>query len=145
LACAVEWTDVGDAEKYRTAVARFENFDFSKQNEALYIVNRKVIKFFTDEAISRRRVQKAALNPRVFPRITHHRGQFYAYDFQPGETLYTVNSPELFQRLLGWLNASLWLHKDVSRDVMRQTCLRFYRDKTQERITLFHQKYGVKD
>ncbi len=141
----IEWTDVGDADKYKKTVGRYENYDFSKQNEALYIVNRKVIKFFVDATVTQRRVQKSKLNPVVFPPITHHAGQFYAYDFQPGETLYQVNNRETFQRLLDWLGANLWQPRSVDQEIMRATCLKFYRDKTLERLEMFHQKYAAAD
>ncbi|TSA58517.1 MAG: hypothetical protein D4R39_00315 [Methylophilaceae bacterium] len=141
----IEWTDVGDADKYKKTVGRYENYDFSKQNEALYIVNRKVIKFFVDATVTRRRVQKSKLNPNVFPPITHHAGQFYAYDYQPGETLYRVNSLEIFQRLLDWLGANLWQPRSVDQGTMQATCLKFYRDKTLERLEMFHQKYASVD
>ncbi len=141
----IEWTDVGDADKYKKTVGRYENYDFSKQNEALYIVNRKVIKFFVDATVTQRRVKKSKLNPGVFPPITHHVGQFYAYDFQPGETLYRANNRETFQRLLDWLGANLWQPGSVDRGIMRTTCLKFYRDKTLERLEMFHQKYAAAD
>ncbi len=142
---AIEWTDVGDVEKYKKAVSRYENYDFSKQDEALYIVNRKVIKFFVDATVTQRRVQKSKLNPAVFPPITNHAGQFYAYEFQPGETLYRVNTLKIFQRLLAWLGAKVWQPRSVDRGIMRATCLKFYRDKTLERLEMFHQKYAAAD
>lgn len=141
----IEWTDVGDLEKYKKAVRRYENYDFSKQDEALYIINLKVIKFFADDAVTQRRVQKSKLNPVVFPPITHHTGQFYAYDLQPGKTLYQVNSPRIFQLLLEWLEANLWRPQSVDPAIMRATCLKFYRDKTSERLEMFHRKYSVTD
>lgn len=142
---AIEWRDVGDLEKYKKVVSRYENYDFSKQDEALYIVNRKVIKFFVDATVTQRRVQKSKLNPAVFPYITHHAGQFYAYDFQPGETLYQVNNLQTFQRLLEWLGANLWQPQSVDPAIMGATCLKFYRDKTLERLELFHQRYAAAD
>jgi hypothetical protein len=141
----IDWTDVGDAAKYKAAVARYEDYDFSKQDEALYIVNRKVIKFFSDESITRRRVEKAALNSRVFPKITYHRRQFYAYDFQPGETLYASGTPDVFAAFLDWLRGNLWQRKNVAAELMRETCLKFYRDKTLERVAMFQRKYEIRD
>lgn len=138
---SIEWTDVGDADKYKKTVSRYENFDFSKQNEALYIVNRKVIKFFVDAKVTQRRVQKSALNPVVFPPITYHAGQFYAYDFQAGETLYQVNNQQIFQRFLEWLKNNLWRPQSIDPAIMRATCLKFYQDKTIERLAMYHQKY----
>lgn len=145
FAQTVKWIDVGDAEKYRAEVARFENFDFSKRDEALYMLNDKVVKFFADEAISKKRVEKAALNPKVFPKIRARKGQFYSYDFQIGATLYSINSPELFARLLRWLKTELWLSRKVPQEEMRQACNHFYRQKTQDRVELFFQKYPPKD
>jgi UTP-glucose-1-phosphate uridylyltransferase len=141
----VEWTDVGDAGKYKKTVSRYENYDFSKENEALYIVNRKVIKFFADASITERRVQKSRLNPMVFPPITQHAGQFYAYEFQPGETLYQVNSRDTFGRLLDWLGLHLWKRQKVDQELMRATCHKFYQVKTLERLSMFDRKYAYSD
>lgn len=141
----IEWTDVGDQEKYRKVALRYENFDFSKQDEALFIVNRKVIKFFVDAGITEKRVRKAKLNPSVFPAITDHAGQFYAYDYQPGETLYRVASPRTFQLLLEWLEDNLWQRREVEPELLRATCLKFYREKTLHRLERYHAKYSVAD
>lgn len=141
----IEWTDVGDLEKYKRAVSRFENYDFSKQNEALYIINGKVIKFFADPVVTRRRVEKSRLNPAVFPPISDYVGQFYAYEFQPGRTLYQINSPQIFRSLLEWLDDNLWHPAHPDQALMRATCLKFYRNKTLERLGLYHQKYASAD
>lgn len=139
------WSDVGDAEKYKEVVSRFENFDFSKSNEALYIINGQVIKFFVDEKVTERRVEKSKLNPLVFPEITKHQGQFYAYEFQPGETLYKANNQAIFRRFLEFLVKSLWLPQVVEPEIMRATCTKFYRDKTIERLALYMEKYPAPD
>lgn len=141
----IEWTDVGDANKYKKAVSRYENYDFSKENEALYIVNRKVIKFFADESIAERRVFKSKLNPTVFPTITHQAGQFYSYDFQPGETLYQLNSRETFARLLKWLDTNLWKRHSVDQASMHGACQTFYQTKTFERLSMYERKYPHSD
>lgn len=141
----IEWTDVGDANKYKKAVSRYENYDFSKENEALYIVNSRVIKFFADASITERRVLKSKLNPVVFPRVTGHKGQFYVYDFQPGDTLYQVNSGDIFSRLLDWLDANLWKRHEVEQSLMRVICDQFYHTKTLERLSMYDRKYPQSD
>lgn len=138
---SLHWTDVGDAEKFKDAVSQYENFDFSKQNEALYIINEKVIKFFADARITEKRVLKSKLNPDVFPSIAAHSGQFYAYGFQAGQTFYTVNRENAFKELLSWLNENLWRRQTVSPEIMRSTCMKFYKDKTFERLKLYFEKY----
>ena len=141
----IAWSDVGDAEKYKEIVSRYENFDFSKSNEALYIINGQVIKFFVDSKVTDRRVAKSKLNPSVFPKITKHEGQFYAYDFLPGETLYKANNHAIFRRFLDFLVKNLWLPKDVDAEKMRVTCTKFYHEKTMERLALYAQKYPGPD
>jgi dTDP-glucose pyrophosphorylase len=141
----ITWTDVGDAAKYKDIVGRYENFDFSKSNEALYIINGRVIKFFVDDNVVERRVKKSKLNPLVFPKINNHEGQFYSYDFQPGETLYKINNHIIFQNFLDFLVKDLWQPKEIDARKMRIICNKFYRDKTLERLALYSQKYPTPD
>lgn len=141
----ITWNDVGDANKYKEMVSRYENFDFSKSNETIYIVNGKVIKFFVDKVVTERRVAKSKLNPVVFPLIKKHEDQFYSYDFQPGETLYRLNNPIIFRRFLDFLAKDLWCAKEVDAEKMHTVCNKFYHDKTLERLTLYSQKYPAPD
>ena len=141
----IEWCDVGDSEKYKEMVSRYENFDFSKSNEALYIINDQVIKFFVDAEVTERRVAKTKINPSVFPIITKREGQFYAYDFQPGQTLYKVNNPTIFRRFMDFLMTSLWMPQKVDTEIMRAACRKFYHDKTMDRLARYAQKYQDPD
>ncbi len=137
----IEWTDVGDQEKYKKTVSRYENYDFSKLNESLYFSNNRVIKRFANQTITHKRVLKAKLNPDVFPEIIYHQDEFYAYNFQPGKTLYQHNNLHIFSKLLQWLKLNLWKKMDVSSDVFNKACISFYKDKTLERLRLYNEKY----
>ncbi|OGT37070.1 MAG: hypothetical protein A3F11_11630 [Gammaproteobacteria bacterium RIFCSPHIGHO2_12_FULL_37_14] len=145
IAKHVQWTDVGDENKFREVIGRYENFDFSKQDEALFIVNKKVIKFFSESGITKSRVQKSTLNTDVFPTITDCAGQFYAYNFQPGYTLYQKNNSHIFQALLRWLDEMLWIPKAIFSELMKESCMKFYKDKTFERLEKYHNKYPGSD
>lgn len=139
----IAWTDVGDFDRYRRAVLLVSDFDFSKSDEFFFAVGSKVIKYFVDPTITDRRVKKAALNRGAFPTITDHAGGFYAYTFQPGETLYERNSPATFHSLLEWLETEVWQKVDVDPAVMKQACRSFYRDKTLARLAEYERKYPV--
>lgn len=141
ISMPIDWTDVGDEKKYKMAVGRFENYDFSKTNEALYIVNKKVIKFFADKKVSTQRIQKAKVNPAVFPAISKSAGQFYAYSFQDGKTLYQFNNEGVFRELLDWLKKNLWLHREIDAAIMAGACKDFYQTKTLDRLKLYSFKY----
>jgi UTP-glucose-1-phosphate uridylyltransferase len=140
---SVTWTDVGDIDKYKRAVLQYADYDFSKSDEFFYTVGGKVIKYFADHAVSKMRVEKAGLNPAVFPRITDHAGGFYAYDYQPGDTLYKVNNVEIFSELLQWLEKDVWKKVDVPQAEMRKACDVFYRDKTLKRLADYKKKYAA--
>ena len=139
----VDWTDVGDLEKYKQAVLRFSDYDFSKSEEIFYCVGSKVIKYFVDHTVTDKRVAKAKMAPRVFPAITDHVGGFYAYIYQPGETLYDFNSPNILQSLLRWLETSVWKKVNVDADTMAHACRYFYKEKTHKRLEMYDQKYTM--
>ena len=141
----VEWIDVGTLENYKKAVSRYEEYDFSKTNEFIYIDNGLVIKFFADQTVVEKRVAKAALNSSVFPKINVRRGQFYCYPFIPGQTLYERNNIDTFKKLLKWLDQNLWVEIKVNTDDMRQICKTFYYEKTLNRLSMYHKKYEGAD
>lgn len=137
----VKWLDLGTYEKYRQAIEETEEYDFSKTNEFLYFTQRQVIKFFNDETIVRKRVEKASLKKHVFPSITYVGKQFYSYDFVSGQTLYAYNHPELFDKLLIWLERELWTPVAVSAEKMSMLCGSFYKEKTHLRLADYAKKY----
>ena len=141
ISMPIEWTDVGDEKKYKAAVGKYENYDFSKTDEALYIINNKVIKFFAEAKITHQRIEKAKLNPTVFPVITRSNGQFYAYPYQDGKTLYQFNNEVVFKNLLDWLKKNLWVPQKVNSEEMTSACKSFYQSKTLDRLELYEKKY----
>ena len=139
------WTDLGDFDKYRRAVAKYEPFDYSKPEEALFIVNGKVIKFFADAGVVERRVKRQQLNPQVFPPLTRVTKHFYSYPFQPGKTLYQTNNPRIFAQFLEWLQKNLWKPAHIDPPAMATLCRQFYQEKTTERLARYYKKHAVRD
>ena len=141
----IGWDDVGTIGNYREIMNRYEAYDFSKTNEFLYIVNGKVIKFFADNNVADKRVQRASMNQKVFPLIKKQVHQFYAYDFHPGKTLYEENNTLILKNLLDWLNLNLWKTPITSNDEMLAICQKFYKEKTLNRLEIFGKKYPGSD
>lgn len=144
-AVPIHWIDVGNEDLYQDVRALYEDFNFSKSNEFFYTINNKVIKFFADAKITELRVNKAALNPAVFPQISFHKDQFYAYEFLPGDVLYDLNSPERFTKFLQWLKKELWKPVDVDKKVFTKACHNFYFEKTKQRLEKYFAKYPGDD
>lgn len=140
-AVEIGWVDVGNNEKYEQAVRRYENFDFSKTEEAIYLVNGKVIKYFADPKIAQKRVQRAQLNPSVFPAVSKDEKGFYAYPMREGNTLYESCTPRIFRNFLTWLEKNLWHPVEVDQDRVSDSCSKFYHEKTTQRLKIFHEKF----
>ena len=139
--CDIDWIDVGDESKYLRALKLFERYDFGKQNEQIYFCDGRVVKYFTDKNIASKRVQRARLNPRVFPEILYLAGNFYSYQFIPGATLYKQNDPVLFNKLLDWLDAELWCDVDTEPNKFTDLCNDFYLRKSYVRLDAFDRKH----
>ena len=139
----ISWIDVGDYKKYKNEVIKYENYDFSKQDEFLYFAQNKVIKYFNNDNIAKNRVLKARLNQKVFPEILDSKNNFYSYNFLDGKTLYKKNDIRTFNALLNFLKNNLWdlQLKDYDSDLFHDSCELFYIKKTKQRIELFQKKY----
>ena len=86
----------------------------------------------------RKKYRKTLANPRVFPANCTYSGNYMAYDFFPGRTLYEFNNPVVFGELLKWLDSNVW--HSVEQDVT-SAALDFYKEKTLGRINKFLDKY----
>lgn len=140
---AITWMDVGTIEKYQAEAAKDLKYDFSKTDEMFYKLNGRIIKFFADASVTQNRVKKARLNQTVFPQIIGCEASFYAYSYQPGETLYVHPAPETFTKLLHWLSQNLWKPHAVADSAVKEMCHRFYEIKTEERLKKYSIKYPI--
>lgn len=133
------WMDLGSFDKYNKNLGL--EFDFSKTNEFIYFSDKKIVKFFHDSSIALKRVQKARLNPKVFPQNIVYKDQFFSYDKVEGDIVYKNINLLAFQNLLKWLLKNLWISKKVNNKKFQQICEDFYIKKTHERVALFKNKY----
>ncbi len=146
------WFDTGTLEHYTETNKNFsgENkFDFSKGNEFLYFVNNRVIKFFADRSIADKRHlrSKGALKG-LTPVIEAKRGHFYSYLKVDGQTLYGVLNAQMTAEFLKWAETHLWKKLELTRAQRKkftEACLRFYKDKTYERVESFIKKTDKKE
>jgi len=135
IAIETKWTNLGEFSKYQEIINNENPYDFSKPDELIYFVGSKVIKFFSDVEVVKKRITKSRLKPNVFPEITGIRNNFYSYDFFPGEVFYSSGNPSVFLQLLSWLDENLWTV--VPKSNISLLCKEFYYDKTLYRYNLF--------
>ena len=137
----VDWTDIGDHEKYINEVNKFSQFDFGKLDEFIYFGDENVVKYFKNEKVADDRYKNSLLNPSIFPNGIARKGQFYGYDFVLGQTLYKENSTEIFKQLLEWLSFEVWHAVPVEKHKFENACKKFYIDKTESRLNQYKRKY----
>lgn len=136
-----EWIDVGTKARYISALEA-EGYDYSKPHECTYVLDSRVIKFFTDakrKPIRSSRQQNELINvtPKEIPCSSNN---FAAYEKARGSTFYKNGSPSLFKSFLNWMRAEVWSEVE-SNDSFKLECIKFYKDKTQERIGAFLDKH----
>ena len=132
------WLDFGNPDVYKTELSKSQKFDFTKKDELTYICNNRVVKWWLDNSVAKKKYDKVSANPNVFPSNCQHSGNYIAYDFFPGKTLYEFNNPVAFAELLNWLEKSVW--KPVDADI-QQAAIEFYKTKSLQRIAKFLEKY----
>lgn len=142
------WFDTGTLKKYQETNKNFSSetskFDFSKNNEFLYFIDDRVIKFFSDENITKKRYSRA-MGPLkgLTPKIEKRKGQFYSYKKVAGQTLYTSANPNTVRDFLEWAKTHLWKEIRLTtkdRQKFSEACRKFYFDKTRERVNMYHDK-----
>lgn len=140
----IDWIDVGKFKLYQKYINQNTNFDFSKKNEAIYIINGKVIKYFKDKNIVNQRFNKSKKIKNIFP-VLKKKNNFYYYNYAEGKTLYEVrNNTKIFSYFVNWAHKKLWI-KSTKDKQFQLNCRRFYKDKTYKRLSKILLKYKTID
>lgn len=146
------WFDTGSIEKYIETNKNFSGesaiFDFSKNDEFLYFVDGKVIKFFADEEIAEKRYERSKILEGLCPKVEKYKNNFYYYAKVRGNTLYEVINPKVLTDFLNWSNKFLWKRRDLGYDkkkAFNQICKSFYYDKTMKRLENFYRNNNFED
>lgn len=148
---AFTWYDTGNpAALSRTREAYREDEApniLEKSNEAIWFVDGQVIKFSDDERFIADRVSRAGKLKGFVPEVTAVRAHMYRYQRAEGKVLSEVVTLPMFEDLLSY-SRGFWapcvLNHAQEQD-FRNACMRFYRDKTKERVDLFYINFGKTD
>lgn len=145
------WYDTGNVEALGRAREIYHLPDapniLEKANEAIWFVDGQVIKFSDDEKFIANRVARVQELQGFIPVVTGTRPHMYRYRKVEGKVLSEVANLPLFEKLLKqckvfWKPQVLDL---AERKLFRDNCMRFYRDKTLERVELFFKIYTRQD
>jgi molybdopterin-guanine dinucleotide biosynthesis protein A len=143
------WTDVGDEAAYRLAVAKMTGYDWTKPDEATYVIPQtgRVVKFFADDTKVSMRVHRGHLLGDAVPQPIMTHKLMFSYPFIPGvsaydrmETSIMGGGEPLFvtERILDFRRNMLMMKATVPDPVIRKAMqgVTFYHDKTYARIAM---------
>ena len=109
--------------------------------------NNKTIKFSTDFMFIDDRVSRTEHLDFYIPEIRNSSKNFYTYDFVEGEVFSKKVTGKKFEYLLSWLD-EFWKPITIGNEeheLFFDDCLKFYRDKTVNRIELYYRKFYNSD
>lgn len=145
------WHDTGNPIGLEETRNRYRGADepniLEKSNEAIWFVGENVIKFSNDKKFIANRVKRVEQIQGFVPEITGSELHMYRYPKVQGKVLSEVVTLPLFDSFLEYCN-TFWQTKaltQVETSTFQETCMKFYNDKTFERIALFYKNFDLKD
>jgi len=145
------WHDTGNIDALTKTREFYREPDapniLEKSNEAIWFVGSHAIKFSDDKKFIANRVERVKELQGFVPSITGSGANMYRYTKVDGTVFSDVVNSPLFEKLLEHSNR-FWrlanLH-DQERIAFKETCMRFYRNKTYERVELFYKNFSRQD
>lgn len=145
------WHDTGNPEALARTREIYQEPDapavLEKANEAIWFVDGQVIKFSDDEKFIANRVRRVEQMPDFVPEITGARPNMYRYVKASGRTLSDAVTLPLFGRLLDY-SERFWTRMPLDAagsQAFQARCLKFYREKTFERVAQFFTNFAKQD
>lgn len=135
-----EWHDIGTIDNYLRAKQLFENskqYSIPKTNgEFLYKVNNTFVKLSSDGNFIDGRIKRSKELVKLTPSLTYSGKHLYSYNWIDGDTLYDCDNIEVWKDFLSFADKNLWKKVELDSS-FKKTCVKFYYDKTIERLKLF--------
>lgn len=143
-----KWHDVGNLERLNQARSAVDDsfHILDKPSESIYFLKGKVVKFFSNPDHVRDRVKRAAILKNLTPKIISTGRNFYAYEYVDGELMANIANRNNLKELLAWAEKKLWIKSDeTTNENFKKVCLKFYKEKTYERLNEFLVSRKIKD
>jgi dTDP-glucose pyrophosphorylase len=146
-----DWYDTGNLETLSKARKVYsdpgEPNILEKENEAIWFVGKRVIKFSEDKKFISNRVKRAEKLKGFVPQIFQSKSNMYSYEMVSGDVLSNVVNKEIFESFLSY-SQNFWTKSTLDgkeRSKFKDKCLSFYKNKTYERIELFYSNFKKSD
>ena len=145
------WFDTGVPEKLKVTREVYSQLNepniLEKENEAIWFIEENVIKYSDDENFITNRVKRVKQLKGFVPEIYASKENMYCYHKVEGKVLSDAITIPIFKNFLNHCK-SFWVIKELNNDdkiKFKNSCSRFYRDKTLERLQLFYSNFNKSD
>ena len=140
------WLDIGNVSELKHAreviYDKFELLD--KVDESIFLFDDFVIKFFYDKKVCNNRVERCNQLKGLTPNLIGYTDNFYKYEYAVGDLLATSVNENIFDDFLNWSKENLWVKHGESYE-FKNTCKKFYFDKTYERLNKLFDEHSIND
>jgi len=129
------WYDTGNNESYANTQGVFSNdVVANKSDEAIFVDNGKVVKYFDDSDKSKQRVERTKYLNDTCPKVSVVNDNMYSYDYVEGELLSNITDEKLLKRFLDYCEENLWEETHINGNSYLDDCVEMYETKTKERV-----------
>lgn len=146
-----DWFDTGCEEELEKTQLFLQQKEapniLDKENESIWFVNQEVIKYSDDTNFITDRVKRAEILGNYVPQVTGYTKHMYKYAYVSGIVLSRCVQLPIFNKLLEY-SKIFWRVKKLpsqEKQVFKNCCLKFYKNKTNERVQLFYKKFNKSD
>jgi len=141
------WFDCGNLHSLRNTKRNFaaiEHEILEKEDEAIWFVKDRVIKFSKSQSFISDRIKRLNFLPKkMLPNILEQKNHCYSYKKVNGEVFTKVLNGSLVKNLLDCMQKNVWSNCSGSLD--KSILKEFYEIKTKQRVNSYHSKYEFLD
>jgi len=129
------WHDTGNDESYEKVRRKFSHeVVATKVNEAVFIENGKVIKYFSDTEIAKKRIERVKYLNGSSPTIKYLNDNMFSYDYINGKLLSNLSDDKLLKQILPFYFDKFASVQFKKTDQFLSDCKEMYYNKTHSRI-----------
>ena len=145
------WFDIGSRNGLETARnnirSTFTPTILDKEDEAIWFIGERVIKYSADSSFIKNRVQRARALADYVPQITFAAQNMYSYTKVEGQVLSSIVTQPVFQNFLTYLEGFFdqVIESTLSSKEFNAKCYEFYHDKTLERVEQYLTRFNLTD
>ena len=130
--------DTGTEEGYISIRKKIGNeIVFAKNDEVIFLDNKKVVKYFTDENKCQNRIKRVNHLGELIPETIQLNSNMFGYIFVEGKLLSEIIDKSVFLELLEKFYSFATKVNNINMEEFHSDCTKMYKTKTMERIKYF--------